>query len=220
MRERIESRDRLSRHIVHAEPGDIHPELFNNFAQSSQVLLRVLLDKLKAKKLDDPRAILLERFSGPAAQEMVASLKECRIDPYAYVNAVDAISRLDRLNDLQSALLYLMLFIATGCTCDPLSAAQKVERFALDAPLERRPLGERRQLVGGDLARGPVGVDAVGGPAPLLEDQPLPVHDAPEVAPLVRHLAAPPDRDPPLGVLDAALRVEVHEPAHRRPPPL
>ena len=132
MRERIESRDRLSRTIVHAKPGDIHPELFNDFALSSQVLLRVLIDKLKAKKVDDPRTALLERFSGPAAQNMMAALKECRIDPYAYANTLDAIARLERLNDFQNALLYLILFVATGCTGDPLFAAQTVERFALE----------------------------------------------------------------------------------------
>ena len=133
MRERIESRDRLSRHIVHVEPGELHPDLFNDFGHSSQVLLRAMLDNLNSKKVDNPRQLAFERFSGISAERMVDALNETGIDSSAYRNALESIARLHDVSDFHKTLLYIILFIVTGCTGDPQTGALETERFASSA---------------------------------------------------------------------------------------
>ena len=129
MRERIESRDRLSRHIVHVAPGELQPELFRDFAQSGQTLTCAMIDKMKANGGEAARAVF-ERFSGLGAQHMIDVLDECGIESSAYRNALARLADLQGESMLSLAMAHVVLFVATGCTGDPFVGAQEAEKFA------------------------------------------------------------------------------------------
>ena len=130
--DRVESRTRLSRDIVHVAPGALSPALFRDFGQSVQTLLGRAIAKLKGDSAGNPAQIVAERISGESADAMQASLREYGIDDSVFRNAITHIDNLNIGNETDRTLLYFMLFVVTGCTGDPHKAAQTVERFSSD----------------------------------------------------------------------------------------
>ena len=130
LRDRIESRTQLSRSFVHVAPGEVSEGLFNDFAQSSQTLMSRIASKMKERRETEVTRSIGEHYAGPAAQEMQAALRAYGIDDSMYRNTVNHISKLGMVNEADRSLLYLMLFVATGCTGDPRKAANAVEDFS------------------------------------------------------------------------------------------
>ena len=127
MRARIESRDQLSRFIVHVAPGSIPPELFKDFAQSAQALLFEAMHKERSDKANETAESILERLTGPAAEKMMSALTACGVDASAYRNAHAAIANKNNMGSQTRALMNFALFVATGCTGDPLKGAKAAE---------------------------------------------------------------------------------------------
>lgn len=130
--DRINSRTQLSRSFVHVAPGEVPSFLFRDYAQSSQTLLGRIIAKLRKNGDANPALIVRDRMSGPAAQAMQRALRDYNIDDSVYRNALTHISNLPLDNETDRALLYLMLFVVTGCTGDPREGARAVEQFSSD----------------------------------------------------------------------------------------
>lgn len=130
LRDRIESRSQLSRAIVHVAPGEVSAGLFNDFSQSSQTLLSRMASKLRERRQGEVMRFIAERYAGPSAQDMQTALRAYGVDESVYRNAVAHISNLALASAADRALLYLMLFVVTGCTGDPRDGVRMVEEFS------------------------------------------------------------------------------------------
>lgn len=126
-RMRISDRTFLSRQVVHALPGQVHPELFSDFFQSSQTITgRIVANR------PDPRTAreeVRDHYRDEAARGMQAVLRDYDLDDTLYANAVSRISAADFRSEADRTVLYVMLFITTGCLADPPRAVSIVERF-------------------------------------------------------------------------------------------
>ena len=132
LRDRIESRSQLSRAIVHVAPGEVSRTLFNDFAQSSQIIMSRILAKMRERGETETTRKVGERYSGSSASDMQAALREYGIDDSIYRNTLAHISNLRLASESDRSLLYLMLFVSTGCTGDPREGAGVVERYSAD----------------------------------------------------------------------------------------
>ena len=128
LRNRIESRAMLSRNIVHVAPGELDPSLFRSFSATVPKLMRLITESRSKKWRGEVSTILENRLRESAAQSMEGALAEYGIEPSIYENAIGRISSMDLPAGNSKALLYLMLFVVTGCTGDPREGAHVVER--------------------------------------------------------------------------------------------
>ena len=125
--DRIESRTRLSRAIVHVKPGELGDSLFKDFEQSVQsILSRLLMATGKRVTLDQ----VIDRLSGSAARSMEQALERYGSRSAVYRNAVAHVANLQNKSQIERASLYLMLLVVAGCTGDAARAADAVEAFA------------------------------------------------------------------------------------------
>lgn len=173
-RMRITDRTFLSRQIVHALPGQTHPELFADFFQSSQTLTsRIIANRPNPVTA---REEVRDHYCGEAALGMQQVLRDFDLDDTLYANAISRIAAAKFRTESDRTVLYVMLFLATGCLADPQRAVSIVERFveyklAMDigtvemdvgAEYEDRPGSERDEVVlgllriSGDTARPPI----------------------------------------------------------------
>lgn len=126
-RDRIESRTFLSREVVHVSPEKADPSIFGDFYASTQTLYaRVLAKAGGASALQD----VSDHYSGPAAQDMAASLAAFNLDSQLYRNEVTRLLQVRLRTERDRPLLLFMLFCITGCLANPLRAVQMVEDFA------------------------------------------------------------------------------------------
>ena len=130
--DRIDSRTLLSRAIVHVAPGELPVRFFKDFGQTTQLLMGRSIARMRKEGTSEPAVKLAERFSGEAAETMIESLREYRLDENVYRNALGRIANLKIESDTDRALLYMMLFVVTGCTGDPAEGARAVEQFSSD----------------------------------------------------------------------------------------
>ena len=125
--DRIEESSQLSRRIVHTAPGEIPIGLFNSFSLCVPQLEQHLLRRLALTRFDGSeskaRAELLERASGPWARSMEKVLYANSLDDALYHNMCAYIAHADLSEERRRCLLYLMLFVITGCTGNPKTAA-------------------------------------------------------------------------------------------------
>lgn len=173
-RMRITDRTFLSRQIVHALPGQTHPELFADFFQSSQTLTsRIIANRPNPVTA---REEVRDHYCGEAALGMQQVLRDFDLDDTLYANAISRIAAAKFRTESDRTVLYVMLFLATGCLADPQRAVSIVERFveyklAMDigtvemdvgAEYKDRPGSERDEVVlgllriSGDTARPPI----------------------------------------------------------------
>lgn len=126
-RMRINDRTFLSRQIVHALPGQTHPELFADFFQSSQTLTsRIIANRPNpATAREEVRA----HYCGDAAMGMQRVLRDFDLDDTLYANAISRISAAKFRSESDRTVLYVMLFLTIGCLADPQRAVSIVERF-------------------------------------------------------------------------------------------
>ena len=126
-RMRINDRTFLSRQIVHALPGQTHPELFADFFQSSQTLTsRIIANRPNpATAREEVRA----HYCGDAALGMQRVLRDFDLDDTLYANAISRISAAKFRSESDRTVLYVMLFLTIGCLADPQRAVSIVERF-------------------------------------------------------------------------------------------
>lgn len=130
LRNRITSRSQLSRAIVHVAPGELSESLFRDFSESAQMIMSRIEARAKERPEDEIAHDICEHYTGSASKNMQAALRAYGIDDNVYRNAVNHISKLEITCEQDCALLQLMLFVATGCTGDPIKAADEVERFS------------------------------------------------------------------------------------------
>lgn len=130
--DRVESPSQLTRYIVQTAPGEMGRALFQDFGQSSQTILGRMSAKKRKGGLaaSDATAAIAQRFSGQSAEAMQRALDEYGIESSVYRNALSHIDNLELGSETDRALLYVMLFLITGCLGDPAEAAREVERFA------------------------------------------------------------------------------------------
>lgn len=128
IRERINDRTFLSRDVVHARPQAIVPQRFADIPQASLTLAAKVIAYLGGD--EQARARFLRHYQDEAPRAMRASLDENGLEGTAYANALAKIERVRFSPEKDHGLLYFMLFVATGCLCDPARAAQTVEEFA------------------------------------------------------------------------------------------
>lgn len=126
-RMRINDRTFLSRQIVHALPGQTHRELFADFFQSSQTLTaRIIANRPNPAVA---RKEVRDHYSGDAALGMQQVLRDFDLDDTLYANAISRIAAAKFRSESDRTVLYVMLFLSTGCLADPQSAVSIVERF-------------------------------------------------------------------------------------------
>ena len=130
--DRVESPSQLTRYIVQTAPGEMGRPLFQNFGQSAQTILGRMAAKLRKSGMTaaGANAAIAQRFSGQSAEAMQRALDEYGIESSVYRNALSHIDNLELESSTDRTLLYVMLFLITGCLGDPAEAAQEVERFA------------------------------------------------------------------------------------------
>lgn len=126
-RSRVDERTFLSRQIVHAMPGQNQQALFADFFHSSQTIGNAIASRLKDSS--DSRRLLIEHYSGPAAEQMRQTLDLFDLDGTLYANAVKRVLAAGFHSEADRATLLVMLFVTTGCLGDPRSAVDVVERF-------------------------------------------------------------------------------------------
>lgn len=130
--DRIDSRTRLSRDIVHVAPGDIAPMFFKDFNQSAQALVGRAIAKQRSGGRLVAAQNLADTLSSTAAQAMMGALRDYHIDDNVYRNALAHIAKVDVETPADRALLYMLLFVVTGCTGDPFAGARAVENFSTE----------------------------------------------------------------------------------------
>lgn len=124
----------LSRDVVHALPGKIAPEQFNDLATASLALARQILSRLGG---GDEACTQLERhYAGPASLAMAVALSSFSLDATLYSNARDRIACVSYSHPQTRGRLLLMLFVATGCLGDPAAAVALVDDFAQAGTIE------------------------------------------------------------------------------------
>lgn len=128
IRNRANNRTFLSRDVVHARPHEIVPQRFANIPQASLTLAAKTLTYLGGD--ERARTRFLQHYQDEAPRAMRASLDSNGLEGTAYANALAKIEHIRFSPDKDRGLLYFMLFVATGCLCDPVRAAQTVEDFA------------------------------------------------------------------------------------------
>lgn len=127
IRARIDDRTFLSRQIVHATPRQAHPEFFGDFFQSAQTITGRIVANLGGDA--KARAAVDEHYRGPAADAMRAVLCNFDLEDTLYANAVARIAAADFRQESDRTVLFVMLFLATGCLADTRAAVSVVERF-------------------------------------------------------------------------------------------
>lgn len=132
LKDRIDSRTRLSRDIVHVPPGEVPRSLFKDFSQSAQLIYGRCVAYLRKNGTSNAQAEIAECFSGHAADAMQAALREYHLDENVYRNALVRIAKLELRNETDRGVLYLLLFIVTGSTGNPAEGARFVEQFSSD----------------------------------------------------------------------------------------
>lgn len=128
VRDRINNdRTFLSREVVHANPTTVQPERFGNIAQASLTLAGRIADALATPNAQQSIA---EHYRTTAARQMSAALNAYGLDGKLYDNALEKIGQASLASERDRAVLYLMLFVATGCLADPSAAISLVEDYA------------------------------------------------------------------------------------------
>ena len=130
--DRVNSPSQLTRYIVQTAPGEMSRAFFQDFGQSAPTIMGRIATKMRkdGKTTSEANAVIAQRFSGASATAMQQALDAYGIDSSIYRNALAHIAGLQPLSETDRALLYLMLFLVTGCIGDPGEAAQEVERFS------------------------------------------------------------------------------------------
>ena len=145
---RIGDRTFLSREIVHAKPGSLHPELYTDFTSSAKAITARLIAARGGGQAGCSEVIA--HYRGTAATRLCHALADCGIDPMPYGNVVRKIMSLHLEVESDRALLLVMLFLITGSLADPRRAVEHIDAFAaheLSASLDT--------LVGDDEAHAP-----------------------------------------------------------------
>lgn len=135
-RGRVAPRDRIkndrsypSREIVHANPRTVRPARFADIPQAALTLASRITSELGCGTFEahEQRAA---HYGGPAAEKMCAALDAFSLDSTLYRNALAKIAQAPLSSERSRSVLYLMLFVATGCLGDPVKSVAMVEDFA------------------------------------------------------------------------------------------
>lgn len=121
------NRSYLTRYIVHREPDQCAPGIYNDLTVSTLNLAAAISNKLGGG--DRAYQEISEHYSGPAAQDMMSILADYDLDDRLYANALGRINSSDDHSPREKSTLFLMLFVATGALADPVQGVATVERF-------------------------------------------------------------------------------------------
>lgn len=121
------NRSYLTRYIVHREPDQCTPGIYNDLTVASLNIAAALASKLG--RGEDSYVAISEHYRGPAAREMMAVLADYGLDDRLYANALGRIGSSDDHSPREKGTLYLMLFVATGALADPAQGVATVERY-------------------------------------------------------------------------------------------
>lgn len=121
------NRSYLARYVVHREPDQCAPGIYNDFTVSTLNLSAAICSKLGGG--DSAYQAIAEHYRGPAANEMMSALASYRLDSRLYANALNRIDSSDCQGVREKSTLYLMLFVATGALADPIQGMATVERY-------------------------------------------------------------------------------------------
>ena len=121
------NRSYLTRYIVHREPDQCAPGIYNDFTVSALNLSAAICSKLGGG--DSAYQAIADHYRGPAANEMMSVLASYRLDSRLYANALNRIDGSDGQGMREKSTLYLMLFVATGALADPIQGMATVERY-------------------------------------------------------------------------------------------
>jgi len=121
------NRSYLTRYIVHREPDQCAPGIYNDLTVSTLNLAAAISNKLGGG--DHAYQEISEHYSGPAAQGMMSILADYDLDDRLYANALGRINSSDDHSPREKSTLFLMLFVATGALADPVQGVATVERF-------------------------------------------------------------------------------------------
>lgn len=121
------NRSYLTRYIVHREPDQCVPGIYNDLTVSTLNLAAAIGNKLGGG--DRAYQEISEHYSGPAAQDMMSILADYDLDDRLYANALGRINSSDDHSPREKSTLFLMLFVATGALADPVQGVATVERF-------------------------------------------------------------------------------------------
>lgn len=125
---RIDDRTFLSREIVHAKPGSLHPELFSDFPVAAKKITSRLIAARGGGQAGCSEVIA--HYRGAAATCMCDALASNDIDAIPYGNVVRKIMSLHLELESDRALLLVMLFVIVGCLADPRAAIDAIDAFA------------------------------------------------------------------------------------------
>lgn len=117
----------LSRHVVHALPGQIPTKQFVDLTKAAIMLFRMIV-----RNLGDDGETLAEveqHYAGPASKAMGEALTSFSLDATLYANARDRISDGTYPLPQDKTKLLIMLFVATGCLGDPAEAIRLVGAY-------------------------------------------------------------------------------------------
>lgn len=123
----IQDRSFLSREVVHARPQDMGPGRFADLAQASLTLAGRIADGLGAP---GAQQLMAEHYRGPAADAMRQALDDNDLDGTIYANALEKIAQARIPSERDRMVLYLMLFVSTGCLQNPRASVSLVEDYA------------------------------------------------------------------------------------------
>lgn len=125
-RDRINERTFLSRQIVHAAPTQVHPEFFNDFAQSAQTITGKIVSNLGTVTAHQETAA---HYGGVAAEAMANLLTRYSLDGNLYRNAVRRINAAQFPAQADKAVMLVMLFLICGCLANPDIAVKTARKF-------------------------------------------------------------------------------------------
>ena len=117
----------VTRYICDATPGALSERDFSNFSEGARTITRRMIDRMGG---EDARRVISDHYCRDSVKPMCAALEAFGRNGTLYANAVEHVASMTLANEKNRALVFVMLFVVTGCLGDPSRAIELVEDFA------------------------------------------------------------------------------------------
>ena len=117
----------VTRYICDATPGALSERDFVSFSEGARTITHRMIDRMGG---EDARKVISDHYCKDAVKPLCAALEAVGRNGTLYANAVEHVASMTLANEKNRALVFVMLFVVTGCLGDPSRAIEIVEDFA------------------------------------------------------------------------------------------
>ena len=105
----------VTRYICDATPGALSERDFVSFSEGARTITRRMIDRMCG---EDARKVISDHYCKDAVKPMCAALEAFGRNGTLYANAVEHVASMTLANEKNRALVFVMLFVVTGCIGD------------------------------------------------------------------------------------------------------